>query len=106
MIYLANSFSGQMVPDFCVISKKLVTRERVQELIAWEWESCVGHKDTAVVLSKILDAPVQHNRVSISLKQDDLLIVAQVQGGRLPEGATTLPEDCQFVFHTYQVLTI
>lgn len=106
MIYLANAFSGQMVPDFCVISKKLVTKERVQEHLRCEWESCVGHKDTAAVLSDLLEIPVPHNRVNVMLTQDDLLIVAQVQGGRLPEGATTLPDDFQLVFHQYQVLTI
>lgn len=106
MIYLANAFSGQMVPDFCVISKKLVTRERVRELIAWEWESCIKDKDMMTVLNKVLDAYGQRNRDSISMTEDDILIVAELQGGRLPEGATALPEDCQFVFHTYHVLTI
>lgn len=106
MIYLANAFSGQMVPDFCVISKKLVTRERVRELIMWEWESCIKDKDMMTVLSKVLDAYDQRNRESISMTEDDILIVAELQGGRLPEGATALPEGCQFVFHTYHVLTI
>lgn len=106
MIYLANAFSGQMVPDFCVISKKQVTRERVRQLIMWEWESCIKDKDMMTVLSKVLDAYGQRNRESISMTEDDILIVAELQGGRLPEGATTLPEDCQLVFHTYHVLTI
>lgn len=106
MIYLANAFSGQMVLDFCVISKKLVTKEWVKEHLKGEWKSCVGHADTAAVLSSTLETEVQHNRINVLLTQDDLLIVAQVQGGRLPEGATTLPDNFQFVFHTYQVLTI
>ena len=62
MIYLANAFSGQMVPDFCVISKKQVTRERVRQLIMWEWESCIKDKDMMTVLSKVLDAYGQRNR--------------------------------------------
>ncbi len=46
----------------------------------------IGHSDLANILN------VECNRVSISLKDGDELYVAQLVGGRLPEGTTTLPE--------------
>jgi len=54
--------------------------------------SCVGHADTAAVLG------VACNRVSISLDKGDELYVAQLVGGRLPEGSTTLPDGFHFNF--------
>jgi hypothetical protein len=54
--------------------------------------SAVGHADTAAVLG------VPMNRLNVSLEQGDELYVAQLQGGRLPEGATSLPEGFSFKF--------
>jgi hypothetical protein len=54
--------------------------------------SAVGHADTAAVLG------VPMNRLNVSLEQGDELYVAQLQGGRLPEGATTLPSGFSFKF--------
>ena len=60
--------------------------------------SVIGHVDTANVLSDILGRDVPYNRVSIQLQPGDVLYVAQVVGGRLPEGATTLPEGFKMKF--------
>jgi hypothetical protein len=62
--------------------------------------SCIGHQDTAVVVSQQLNSllgtdnqkPVSCNRVSVNLKKGDVLFVAQVVGGRLPEGCAVLPD--------------
>lgn len=54
--------------------------------------SVVGHPDTARVLG------VPYNRVSMKLTKGDVLYVAQLVGGRLPEGATTLPDGYTFKF--------
>ena len=54
--------------------------------------SAVGHADTA----RILGVPM--NRINIQLMPGQTAIVAQLQGGRLPEGATTLPEGFSFKF--------
>jgi len=53
-------------------------------------ESAVGHPDTAAVIG------VECKRVNVSLNAGDEVVVAQLQGGRLPEGATTLPEGFSF----------
>lgn len=55
-------------------------------------ESVVGHADTARFLSGILGWQVAFNRANVSLEAGDVLYVAQITGGRLPEGATELPE--------------
>lgn len=54
--------------------------------------SVVGHPDTARVLG------VPFNRASIHLEKGDVLYVAQLVGGRLPEGATKLPDGFTFKF--------
>lgn len=58
--------------------------------------SAIGHADTAAVLSDIFDASIEANRVSITLDSDDILIIAQYNGTRLPEGCTSLPEGASF----------
>lgn len=54
--------------------------------------SAVGHADTANVLS------VPYNRINVKLTPGDIAYLAQLQGGRLPEGCTTLPEGFSFKF--------
>ena len=60
--------------------------------------SAVGHADTARVLG------VEMNRVNVTLKKGDVAFVAQLQGGRLPEGSTTLPKGFGFKFIKVEVL--
>ena len=55
-------------------------------------QSAVGHQNTANVLG------VEMNRVNLPINPEDELYVAQLQGGRLPEGSTTLPEGFSFRF--------
>lgn len=54
-------------------------------------ESCIDHADTAAAVSDILGRKVEMNRANVHLNPGDVLYIAQVVGGRLPEGATTLP---------------
>ncbi len=61
-------------------------------------ESAVGHLDTANVLSDILSKSLACDRVSIKLNCGNSLIVAQLVGGRLLEGSTTLPPGFTFKF--------
>ncbi len=55
-------------------------------------QSAIGHADTARVLG------VEMNRVNVHLNKGDVAYVAQLTGGRLPEGSTTLPEGFKFKF--------
>lgn len=54
--------------------------------------SVIGHSDTANLFSELLGVLLPTNRVSLSLRPDDRLLVGQYVGPRLPEGAKTLPE--------------
>jgi hypothetical protein len=62
-------------------------------------ESCIGHADTARVLSNILERNIPTNRATVHLKQNERCIVAQYIGPRLPEGATMLPEGATIKFY-------
>lgn len=60
--------------------------------------SAVGHADTAALFSALLGRPVEHARVNVTLHDDDVLLVGQITGGRLPEGATTLPDGVRILW--------
>lgn len=88
--YIGNAFSLQMITDFpCNVKIEETSKD---EALSQDNVSVVGHPDTAAVLG------VQFNRVSVSLNKGDILYVAQVIGGRLPEGCTTLPEGFKMKF--------
>ena len=85
--FLANAFSLQMLRSFpCSVSI-----EEVKNLPSG-LTSAIGHPDTASVLG------VKTNRINVTLERGDIMYVAQLQGGRLPEGSTTLPEGFSFKF--------
>lgn len=60
-------------------------------------ESFIGHEDTA----RLLNVPM--NRKTATLQDGELCYVAQLQGGRLPEGATRLPDGFEFKFYRITV---
>jgi len=99
-VFLGNSFSLQMIKVGSVITTRSLSIEDVREFInKFGFTSCIGHQDTANVVSSLLGIDVPMNRVNIKLESDDdILIVAQVVGGRLPEGATTLPDNFTLKF--------
>lgn len=84
--YLLNAFSLQMID---LPSK--VSFEEVESLPEG-LTSAIGHQDTANVLG------VPMNRVNVHLAKGDIAYVAQLQGGRLPEGSTKLPDGFSFKF--------
>lgn len=89
-MYVANAFSLQMVAKEDLPRVRFESIERPESLEGCT--SAVGHADTAAVLG------VACQRINVSLKAGDVLLVAQLTGGRLPEGATTLPEGFAFTW--------
>lgn len=84
---LLNAFSLQMLPGFpCNVEFREI------DTLPESLESYIGHADTAHVLG------VEMRRESIVLKYGETFYVAQLQGGRLPEGVTTLPKGFKFRF--------
>lgn len=90
--YLLNAFSLQMVDVPCIAIYEEVD-ELPDGLI-----SAIGHQDTANVLG------VPMNRTNVHLSDGDVAYVAQLQGGRLPEGSTTLPDGFSFKFIKVRVV--
>lgn len=86
-MFLLNAFSLQMLETIPATIKV----EEVDSLPA-DLESAIGHADTANILG------VEMRRVNVILKSGDIAYVAQLQGGRLPEGSTTLPPGFTFKF--------
>lgn len=108
-LYLGNAFSLQMLDLSKVnnIAVEPISKHEVKRLINKyknNFKSIVGHQDTANVLTDMLGIEVSYNRESVKLNMQDMLIVAQVTGGRLPEGATTLPEGVNIVFSLVYLL--
>lgn len=90
MLYIANAFSLQMVPEHLMPQVRFKALPELSPHIYAAAKSIVGHADTAAVLG------VEMNRESILLEEGDQLLVAQLVGGRLPEGTKTLPEGFGF----------
>jgi hypothetical protein len=91
-MFLLNAFSLQMLEGDATV------RFTEVDSLPAGLTSAVGHQDTANVLG------VKMNRVSVTLKKGDVVFVAQLQGGRLPEGSTTLPDGFTFKFIKVEVL--
>lgn len=99
MLYITNAFSVQMLSTVTTLNFKPVTLEQAKKMVETNiFVSAIGHKDTANVVSNLLNATVEMNRISVRLGNNDALLVAQLSGGRLPEGATTIPEGMSIQF--------
>lgn len=89
---VANSFSFQMLDGLghdvhvCPIPEALLPARSIMN-------SYVGHSDTAAVIG------VPCKRGNLQLRKGDILFVAQLIGGRLPEGCTKLPEGFQIKWY-------
>jgi len=101
-IFISNAFSLQMIPNELLekgvnISVNEISKEEFK-FIKDKAVSVVGHEDTARVLG------VKFNRANLTLGKDNVLIVAQLIEGRLPEGATTLPIGFSFKFLRVEII--
>ena len=98
--YLANAFSIQMLSGPATVRFDEIDAADVPSDVT----SVVGHADTAAVLSDLLGFEVPMNRAFVTLDEDTELYIAQLVGGRLPEGATTLPEGFSFKFYRVTIV--
>ena len=96
---VVNALSLNMIEgDASLIVQGMSIQQVLDVLEANEWESAVGHPDTAAVVSGILGIDIPCQRENVELVGNMALIVAQYSGKRLPVGATTLPEGARIVF--------
>ena len=95
--YISNAFSLAMIPDGGTVRVKKVNLPAIAQRLV-NPVSIVGHADTAQVFTSLLGIDVSANRQSITLTDKDILYVGQLIGGRLPEGATKLPEGFEIIW--------
>ena len=94
-VVIANAFSINMIvpSGTTTLTLKPVDIDTIKDIIKGnDIISIVGHADTAAVFSTLMGIDIPMNRVSWKWDNDDILIVGQLTGPRLPEGATTLPD--------------
>ena len=91
---ITNAFSLQMIPNRAnaTIRVKAITIDQVKAELAKGFVSTMGHKDIAALVSKQLGVEIPFNRVNNLMKNGETILVCQYTGGRLPEGATALPQ--------------
>jgi hypothetical protein len=87
---LCNAFSLQMVSAENMSRVRFEPIDQPCDSELKFMDSAVGHADTAEVLGVVC------NRMNVVLDDDTDLFVAQLTGGRLPEGSTELPEGFEF----------
>ena len=109
MLKLANAFSLNMLDENAEevsINVVKLTKQNAGWFLrqVGEFQSYVGHPDTAAILSQELGVEVKPNRETMTLDAGDVLIVAQYVGPRLPEGATSLPENAKIDYFTVQIV--
>ena len=95
--YLSNAFSLNMI-DVSAPSNFHIEPVTPEEIANTDFISVIGHPDTANVVASILGCRVEFNRCTLTLEQDDILLVAQYKGPRLEEGATKLPDGATIEF--------
>jgi len=105
MLKLANAFSLNMLSTdirIHVLVTKRISKEEAKELLKDGFENYIGHKDLANIVSNELGLPVEMNekRPNLVLQLEDLVVVAQYIGPRLPEGATELPPNARIEYFT------
>lgn len=98
--YLVNAFSIQMLSEPATVRFEEIAPEEIPADVV----SAIGHADTAAVLSEVLGFSVPMNRINVTLDENTELYVAQLIGGRLPEGSTTLPEGFSFKFYRVTIV--
>jgi len=98
--FLTNAFSIQMLEKGGVVRFEEIALEDIPADVV----SAIGHADTAAVLANMLGFEVPVNRISVTLDTETELFVAQLVGGRLPEGSTSLPEGFKFKFFRVTII--
>jgi hypothetical protein len=106
MITIANAFSLNMLPSGSnfTVTFRVLNLEGAQAELTENYESYIGHKETADIVSGLLGVPIAFNRGMVKLGENDKLLVVQYNGPRLPEGATTLPPGASFSYWLVRIL--
>ncbi len=102
MIYFVNAFSLNMLDIDGPVEIQVfpLQKDDVRNmLVSRKATHAIGHKETADILSGMLDMEITNNRTTVKIEEKDAAIVAQYKGPRLEEGATKLPEGAEIKFY-------
>lgn len=104
-MYILNSFSLNMLSSLDTnISIKEISLDEAKTMTENVGiVSAIGHADTAYILSEMLDCDIEFNRMSVKLYKNDVALVCQFFGERLPEGCKKLPEGATIKFALVQI---
>lgn len=102
-LYLANSLSLNML-EIGAAGIRVDIQPVFAADIPADSVSVIGHADMAAILSGILRREVEVDRGTVTLKEGDVLFVAQYHGPRLPAGATELPVGARIEFYRVIIL--
>jgi len=86
MLYLTNSPIIPISGEDLIVRAKEVSIEEAKELInREEWQSAIGHKSTAELLSIALEKEIPMNRIEIKIRKGDKILAFSLNR-RLEEG--------------------
>jgi len=108
-VVVSNAVSLNMLPEGITSGGIIFRRiglEEAQRLVheAGTVVSAIGHADTARIVGQALGVELAADRRSITLG-DELMLVAQYIGPRLPEGATELPGGARIEYFLVRLAT-
>lgn len=97
---LFNAFSIQIISSLeeASVSFKKISVGQAKNLLADGVDSFIGHADTATVVGGLLGMEISCQRRFGTLTVGETAVVAQIVGGRLREGCTTLPDGFSIQF--------
>ena len=104
-VYISNAFSLSMITPPTTLTVVEASAEDVKNILNQGFVSAIGHEATAKIITTQLGVNVPVNRVSISLKRGDTLLVYQLLK-RLEEGKVLSEQEMMQVPAKWYVVTL
>jgi Domain of unknown function (DUF1874). len=104
-VYISNAFSLSMLTPPTTIKVVEASVEDVKNILNQGFVSAIGHEATAKIITTQLGVNVPVNRVSISLKRGDTLLVYQLLK-RLEEGKVLTEQEMMQVPAKWYIVTL
>ena len=104
-VYISNAFSLSMITPPTTLTVVEASAEDVKNILNQGFISAIGHEATAKIITTQLGVNVPVNRVSISLKRGDTLLVYQLLK-RLEEGKVLTEQEMRQVPAKWYVVTL
>jgi len=104
-VYISNAFSLSMITPPTTLTVVEASAEDVKNILNQGFVSAIGHEATAKIITTQLGVNVPVNRVSISLKRGDTLLVYQLLK-RLEEGKVLTEQEMMQVPAKWYVVTL